>query len=119
MVGIVCNFYAIDRLLLSDASILNKMSPFFAMIMSIPLIKERPSRFDWLAVFIAFSGAVFVIKPTAGIASMPAFIGLASGFCAGTAYAFLRRLGNHGERGQVIVFSFSAFSGVVVIAVTS
>ena len=27
--GILCNFYAIDHLLVADASILNKLSPFF------------------------------------------------------------------------------------------
>lgn len=29
--GILCNFYAIDHLLVADASILNKLSPFFAI----------------------------------------------------------------------------------------
>ena len=29
--GILCNFYSVDHLLLSDASILNKLSPFFAI----------------------------------------------------------------------------------------
>ena len=33
-IGILCNFYAVDHLLLSDASILNKLSPFFAIIFS-------------------------------------------------------------------------------------
>ena len=32
--GILCNFYAIDHLLVADASILNKLSPFFAIIFS-------------------------------------------------------------------------------------
>ena len=36
--GILCNFYAIDHLVLSDASMLNKMSPFFAIIFSLSLI---------------------------------------------------------------------------------
>lgn len=31
-VGIVCNFYAIDHLVLSDANMLNKLSPFFTII---------------------------------------------------------------------------------------
>ena len=31
-VGILCNFYAVDHLVLSDASMLNKMSPFFVII---------------------------------------------------------------------------------------
>ena len=30
--GIFCNFYAIDHLVLADANILNKMSPFFAIL---------------------------------------------------------------------------------------
>ena len=34
LTGIVCNFYAIDHLVLSDASILNKMSPFFVILFS-------------------------------------------------------------------------------------
>ena len=33
-IGILCNFYAVDHLLLSDASMLNKLSPFFAVIIS-------------------------------------------------------------------------------------
>ena len=30
-IGILCNFYAVDHLVLADAAILNKMSPFFAV----------------------------------------------------------------------------------------
>ena len=41
-VGIVCNFYAIDRLVLADANMLNKLSPFFAIIFSAVLLKEKP-----------------------------------------------------------------------------
>lgn len=29
-IGILCNFYAVDHLVLSDASMLNKMSPFLS-----------------------------------------------------------------------------------------
>ena len=36
--GILCNFYAIDHLLVADASILNKLSPFFAIIFSFLLL---------------------------------------------------------------------------------
>ena len=32
--GILCNFYAVDHLVLSDASMLNKMSPFFTILFS-------------------------------------------------------------------------------------
>lgn len=41
--GILCNYYAIDHLMLADASILNKLSPFFAILFSFILLKENTS----------------------------------------------------------------------------
>lgn len=108
--GIFCNFWALSRLTIADASILNKMSPFFAIIMSIFILHELPGVFEWFCVAAAFAGTLFVVKPTAGLASIPAAIGLAGGFFAGTAYTFVRLLGKKGERGPVIVMFFSAFS---------
>ena len=39
--GILCNFYAVDHLVLSDASMLNKMSPFFVIFILIPDLKRK------------------------------------------------------------------------------
>lgn len=115
LTGIVTNFWAVDHLVLSDSNILNKLSPFFAIIISVFLLKEVPTKFEWGCVIAAFTGALFVVKPTAGLASFPALIGMFSGFCAGTAYVFVRKLGLHGERGQVTVFFFSVFSTIVLL----
>ncbi len=108
--GLIANFYAIDRLGLADANVLNKMAPFFAILASAFILKEKPNRLEIVSVIIAFAGALFVVKPTAGLASLPALVGLFGGFGAGTAYTFVRKLGMHGERGPLIVFCFSAFS---------
>ncbi|MCR5747360.1 MAG: DMT family transporter [Lachnospiraceae bacterium] len=109
--GLVCNFYAIDRLLLADANMLNKLSPFFAILMSIPLLKEKPTRFDISATVIAFIGALFIIRPTgSNLALAPAIAGFYGGFGAGTAYVFVRRATGKGERTPIIVICFSAFS---------
>lgn len=113
--GMIANFYAIDQIGIADTSILNKMSPFFAMLLSIPILKEKPSRKDWIFTGIAFFGVIFVIKPTSGIASIPALIALFGGFGAGMAYTFVRRLGQHNVNGSIIVFSFSAFTCLVCI----
>lgn len=109
-VGMILNFWAIDHIALADANILNKMSPFFAIIVSIFVLKEVPSAFEWVTVVVAFIGALFVVKPTAGIASLPALMGLMSGAGAGIAYAFVRKLGQQGERGPLIVAFFSVFT---------
>ena len=81
--GMVANFYAIGQMHIADASILNKLSPFFSIIFSYFLLKERPKKAEWAAVFVAFAGALFVIKPSFNMASFPAFIGFLSGIGAG------------------------------------
>ncbi len=113
--GILANFYAIDKLGLSDANMLNKLSPFFAILISIPLLKEIPSGFDVISTVIAFIGALFIIRPSADMSFLPALIGLAGGFGAGTAYSFVRRLGKNQVKTPVIVFFFSVFSCLITL----
>ncbi len=108
--GMILNFWAIDHIGLADANILNKMSPFFAIIVSIFVLSEIPNSFEVITMIVAFIGVAFVVKPSAGIASLPAFAGLLGGFGAGVAYTFVRKLGRNGERGPLIVAFFSAFT---------
>jgi len=91
--GILCNFYAVDHLNLSDASMLNKMSPFFSILFSFIILKERLTAVQGAAVAAAFTGSLFIIKPSAEIFSSPSsLIGLAGGLCAGLAYTMVRML---------------------------
>ena len=111
--GLICNFYAVDHLAIADANILNKLSPFFAIIMSYFVLKEKANKTEWLCVVTAFIGAVFVVKPSMNVQFFNAMIGVIGGFGAGVAYTFVRKLGKQGERGPVIVMCFSVFSCIV------
>ena len=115
--GILCNYYAIDHLMLADASILNKLSPFFAILFSFILLKEKVHPFAAGCVITAFIGSLFIIKPGMGMftTSLPAFIGLLGGLGAGIAYTYVRILGTHGVKGPFIVLFFSAFSCLVTL----
>ena len=113
--GLICNFWAIGYLKLGDASILQKMAPFFSIVMSIFILGEKPNRVAILSVILALCGAAFVVKPGQGLLGIPALIGLLGGFCAGTAYTFVRRLGLRGVKGPQIVFYFSLFSLIAVL----
>ena len=114
--GILCNFYAIDHLLVADASILNKLSPFFAIIFSFLLLKERIKPAQAMCVILAFVGCLFVVKPGFENAHLiPALIGVCGGLGAGIAYTMVRKMGTHGVKGPVIVFYFSCFSCIIVI----
>ena len=39
--GVLCNFWAVSKMGISDSSILNKMSPFFVIIFSLIFLKEK------------------------------------------------------------------------------
>ena len=114
--GLIANFYAIDKLNIADANMLNKLSPFFAILISIPILKEKPKKIDILAVIVAFLGAMLIVRPTgSNMQLVPALIGLYGGFGAGAAYVFVRKLGKKGERTPIIVLCFSIFSTAVSI----
>lgn len=114
-VGLICNFYAIDRLNIADANMLNKLSPFFAIIMSTFILKEKANKVEWGAVVLAFTGALLVIKPSFDIQFVYGLIGALGGLGAGIAYTYVRKLGKMGVKGPVIVLCFSLFSCVVTL----
>ncbi len=115
-IGILCNFYAVDHLLVADASILNKLSPFFAIIFSYFLLKERITLFQAVCVGAAFVGCLFVVKPGfENTALFPALVGVGGGLGAGIAYTMVRKLGSMGVKGPIIVFYFSLSSCLVVV----
>ena len=114
--GMIGNFYAIDVLVLSDASILNKMSPFFCVLFSFVFLREKLKIFNIVTITGAFIGAPFVIKPTFANADLFASLaGFLGGMAAGLAYTCVRYLGQHGEKGPMIVAYFSLFSCLITL----
>ena len=106
--GIIFNFYAIDKLVLSDANMLNKLSPFLVIIFSALFLKEKINLRQLISIIIAFIGALFIIRPEFNMAVMPAIVGV-----LGAAYTCLRFLGGK-EKHYTIVFYFSTFSLIVI-----
>ena len=112
--GMVCNFYAVDHMPISDASILNKLSPFFAIVFSYFILSEKADVIEWISVFAAFIGALFVVKPTFSAEVLPAVAGLMGGLGAGLAYTFVRKLGTRGVSSMIIVAFFSGFTTLML-----
>lgn len=111
--GIILNFYAIDRLVLSDANMLNKLSPFFVIIFSAIFLKEKIKSNQAIAVAVAFTGALFIIKPTLNFEIIPYMAGILGAVFAAAAYTCLRVLGGK-EKFYTVVFFFSLFSTVSI-----
>ena len=116
LVGVFGNFYALDRIELSNASMLNKMSPFFVLLFSALFLKEKVKPKQAIAIAGAFIGAMFIIKPTFANENLVASLaGFAGGVGAGSAYTCVRRLSYNGENNRMIVLFFSAFSCAVAL----
>ena len=116
ILGMLANFYAVDHLAMSDAAMLMKMAPFFAVVFSVFLLKEKLKSVQLLMLAGAFVGAMCIVKPTFGnMTLLPSAIGLCGGMFAGLAYTLVRFLTQRGEKGSFIVFFFSAFSCVVLL----
>lgn len=111
--GMLGNFYALSALRVADASLLNKMSPFFAIVFSIFIVREKPNKVQIACILTAFAGAMFVLKPTFQNAELlPSVAGFLGGACAGLAYTYVRKLSSVGTKSYYIVFVFSLFSCV-------
>lgn len=114
--GIFGNFYAIDRINIADASILNKMSPFFAVVFSFFLLGEKIDAVPLLAICGALGGAMLVVKPTFDFsAALPSLAGFAGGMGAGFAYACVRKMSVMKVNSSVIVTFFSTFSCLIAV----
>lgn len=113
-IGIIFNYYAIDNLVLSDANMLNKISPFLVVVFCALILKEKINLKQILAIIVAFIGALFIVKPSFDIRVVPYIIGFLSAVFAALAYTCVRILGNK-EEYYTIVFFFSTFSLVTVL----
>ena len=115
-IGLVFNFYAITHISLADSTIIQKLSPFVILILSYIFFKEKMTKFQMIAIVIAFIGVGFIIKPSGdGFVSMGALAALLGAFCSGIAYTCVRYLGTHNVSGEFIIFFFSTLSTLLLL----
>lgn len=115
-IGLICNFYACSNLMQADATMLNKMSPFFALIFAVLILKEKVSVRQALLILGAFVGSILVMKPSfANTNLIASLIGMLGGIAAGAAYTFVRKLSTMNVKGTVVIFAFSAFGTLVTL----
>ena len=116
-VGVFGNFYAIDRIVLADAAILNKMAPFFTILFCYIILKEKIKPVPMICIIIAFIGSILIVKPSFNFTQMlPTLAAFMGGVGAGLAYASIRKLSYLGCNGKIIILFFSAFSLMLCLA---
>ncbi|WP_300757379.1 DMT family transporter [uncultured Brachyspira sp.] len=107
--GIIAYFYAANNMILADASVLQKTSPFWSSLFAFILIKEKIIKVQWIGLIIAAIGSIFVIKPAMNSNVFPALVALSAAMFAGISYAIIGSLKGK-ESNSLIIFYFSLFS---------
>ena len=107
-------FFAIERLNIADATVLNKLSPFFVALFAVLFLREKLSRYIVPVLVVALIGAALVIKPQFNFEALPAIAGFVSAAASGAAYTIVRHL-RRNEPPYRIVFYFSLVSVVVSV----
>lgn len=110
--GMACFYYAIPRLHLSEAVLLNYSQPLFIPFIAWAWLRERPSRAVYPAVVIGFVGVALILKPGVGLISLPGVIGVCAGLLAAVAMVTIRRL-SASEPTTRIVMYYGLFATVI------
>jgi drug/metabolite transporter (DMT)-like permease len=87
-----CYFFAIARLRLADAALLNQSIPLFVPLVERAWLKEPIPPRLWRVLLIGFAGLLLILRPGLGVFEPVALIGLSSALFASVAQVTIRRL---------------------------
>lgn len=114
LTGVFLYYKSLGLLDLSEAVVINKLSPFFVIVLGGLVLKEKIKTSQFIAVFIALGGIVVLLRPQMSIDIMPAIIGLLGALSAAGAYTIIREL-RHSDKPTTIVFYFCLSSTLVTL----
>jgi drug/metabolite transporter (DMT)-like permease len=112
--AVACYFYAISRLRLADAVLLNQSMPLFIPLVERGWLGERVPPRLWGVLLLGFGGLLFILKPGTGVFDPAALVGLASAALASIAQVGIRRL-TRTEPVTRIVFYFGLVASIVAL----
>lgn len=109
LASMYCYFYALARLPLADAVLLNYCLPLFLPMVEKAWLGEPVPRGLWRALGLGFAGLLLVLRPGFGLFQPAAVVGLLAAVFAAVAQVGVRRL-TQTEPVTRIVFYFGAIA---------
>ena len=116
MTGMVCNFSAVLLLPLAESTTLGFTTPLFVVIIAALVLREGVGPWRWTAVVLGFAGVVIIAQPGHGhIPLLGGLIALAAALMTAMISFLIRDMGRT-EEPLRIVFYFSLFGSVMMLA---
>lgn len=112
--GMITMFYAYTAMPITDSTAIQRLNPFFIIILSIIFLNEKYNIKQFPLVVIAFIGALFVIKPGFRADIFPAVVALISAMFMGAAHVVIRSLRSC-DNYWVIINYYAYIAGIASI----
>ena len=109
--AVACYFYAIARLRLADAVLLNQSLPLFVPLVERAWLGERVPPRLWRVLGLGFLGLLLILRPGSGVFHPASLVALASAALAAIAQVGIRRL-TRTEPVARIVFYFGLTASI-------
>lgn len=113
LLGVICNFYAVTQMNLSDASMLFNLTPFFVTLFAVFFLGDKILKVEYISLISAFIAVLLVIKPQFNMSIIGGVIGVIGAACAGGAYTLVSHI-NKRENPTTIVFYFTFVSVILM-----
>ena len=109
LAAMILYFSALGLIPIGQAVTLQYTNPLFVALLSGFFLSERVHPQVWTLAVISFLGIILIVSPNLRTIEKDALLALGSGFFAGVAYLYVRKL-RATEEALSIVFWFAAFS---------
>ncbi len=107
-------FISFDLLPMMDATAISFATPLFISLLSLPMLKERMSLSQWIAIFIGFAGVIVICNPSGNVTAMGASAAFLSAIIEAVVMIMSRQLGKY-DRPLTSVF----YHGLVIALFSS
>ena len=114
LAAMILYFSALGLIPIGQAVTLQYTNPLFVALLSGFFLSERVHPQVWALAMVSFLGIILIVSPDLRTIEKDALLALGSGFFAGVAYLYVRRL-RATEEALSIVFWFAAFSVVATV----
>ncbi len=104
-------FFGVRLLPLAEASAIMFTSPILLSILAIPFLGEKVGPYRWAAIFVAFLGALVVVRPGTGVMGVGALFLLGCSFCNAFYQLITRKLRGTDEARTTLFYT--ALAGTV------
>ncbi|WP_171131401.1 MULTISPECIES: DMT family transporter [unclassified Ruegeria] len=116
--GITLIFASVAFIPIADATAISFLNPVFAMVLAIPLLKERIGPWRWLAAAVALAGALILLRPTPASFQPAALLALTAAMVIGMELIFIKKLSGREPPIQILLINNSMGLVIASIAVS-